>query len=475
MNTPFFPAWQSKLAACGRRKRRYRSAAEVENEFARFLDPELLKTGPGKRRRVFPVSRTFWCFLWQALQPGTACRAVLRKVQAEEERRHRKIDSNTSGYCQSRARLPEATIETGLQQSAKSADRMARLGVPGWDRPVKVVDVTSFQMPDTPENGERYHYPTGQKKGCGFPVARALAIFSLASGAIPRVTTAPCYTAELAMLKTQWPTFVPGDIVLGDRMFGCFSLLAAFPLQGVDVVARLHQGRQIQLTRKQRIAPNDWKTTLQKSKTRPPYMTQHEWNLIPEHITVRIIRSNWRRKGFRTQTVWIVTTLLDAKRYPAKAIAELYGRRWQMELSFRDVKTTLGMEMLRCKTPAMIEKEIRMGLVAYNCLRALMAEAATRHDLPRERISFKGAIDTIRSFHPVMLRCSSPRELRRLHSRLLEILVEDALPVRPDRSEPRAVKRRPKPYPLLTKPRHRFKELSHKGKNPRRRPHVTLN
>jgi hypothetical protein len=474
MTTPFFPAWQAKLAAYGRRARRYRSAAEVENEFARFLESSLLRTGSGGRRRFFPVSRTFWCFLWQALQPGTSCRAVVRKVQAEQERRKVKMDSNTSAYCQARARLSGAVVETALGQSAKSADRMARRGVPGWNRPVKVIDATSFQMSDTAPNRRHYHYPTGQKKGCGFPVARALAIFSLASGAIHRLVTAPCYTAELVMLRNLWSTFVAGDIALGDRVFGCFSLLAAFPKQGVDVVARLNQSRQLKLSRKQRIGPNDWKTTFRKNICPPPYMTSKQWESLPDQVEVRIIRSTFRRKGFRTRTLWIVTTLLDAQMYPAEAIAELYGWRWQMELSFRDLKTTMQMEMLRCKTPTMIEKEIRMGLIAYNCLRALMAEAATQHDLPPQRISFKGTMDTIRSFHPTILHASSAREIRRLHARLLQIIAEDALPIRLNRTEPRAIKRRPKPYPLLTKPRHIFRELPHKGKPRRRRPHVTL-
>lgn len=473
MKTLFFPAWRSRLAARGQRKRRYKAVDDVEHAFARFFTPTLFEPRPGCRRRMFPAARTFWCFLWQLLEPGTACRAVVRKVQAQQKG-HTTIDSNTSAYCQARARLPDSLVEAALQQSAQAADLQARGGVPRWDRPIKVVDATSFQMPDTAKNRERYRGPTGQKKGCGFPVARAMAIFSLASGAVQHLMTAACYTAELVMLKPLWSAFKPGDIVLGDRMYGCFSLLALFPLRGVDVVARLNQGRQTKLRRKDCVAPNDWRTTFQKSYSIPPYITKDEWLAAPQEITVRIIRCVLSRKGFRTHKLWIVTTLLDIEAYPAAAIAELYGWRWQMEVSFRDLKTTLRMEMLRCQTPAMIEKEIRMGLIAYNCLRALMAEAAVQHDIPRQRISFKGAVDAIRSFHPEMLRAPSRRESRRLYDRLLHILAEDALPLRPNRHEPRAVKRRPKPYPLLTKHRRRFKPLPHKGQPKRHRPHVRL-
>jgi len=477
MNTPYFSACRSKLAAYGRRAARYRCAAEVENEFARFLPLELLAQAPrgvGSRKRIYTNTLTFWCFIWQVLQPNTACRAVVRKVQAEHETRRRKVDESSSAYCQARARLPLTLFQNGMEQSAQSADRMALHQVPGWNRPVKVIDATSFRTPDTPANQKRYHYPTGQKKGCGFPVMRALAIFSLVSGAISQIITAACYTGEMVMLKYLWPTLLPGDIALGDRMYGCFVFLAAMPMQGVDVVARLSQGRNLDLRHAEKLGPNDWLTVLPKPPARPAYMKSDEWEALPESIPVRIIRSRLQIKGFRTKTIWIVTTLLDARLYPATAICDLYLQRWQMELSFRDLKTTMAMESFHCLTPDMIEKELRVFLIAYNCVRALMAEAALTHELPRQRISFKGAVDSLRSFTPIMLRTNSKPSRARLHSRLLEILAADALPVRPGRSEPRAVKKRPKPYPLLTKPRHIFKELPHKGKTAPIRPQVIL-
>ncbi len=477
MNTPYFPAWRSKLAAYGRRTSRYRCAAEVENEFARFLPRELLAPEPlgvGSRKRIYTRKLTFWCFIWQVLQPNTACRAVVRKVQAEHETRRRKIDESSSGYCQARARIPLTLFQTGVEQSAQCADRMALYRVPGWHRPVKVIDATSFRTPDTPSNRKQYHYPTGQKRGCGFPVMRALAIFSLASGAISHIVTAACYAGEMTMLKPLWHTLLPGDIALGDRMYGCFAFLAAMPLQDVDVVARLSQGRHLDLRHAQKLGPNDWRTSLPKPLQPAACMTSAEWQALPDTIPVRIIRSHFQIKGFRTRETWIVTSLLDAQLYPAAAICDLYMQRWLMELSFRDLKTTMGMECLRCRTPDMIEKELRVFLIAYNCVRALMAEAAIMHALPRQRISFKGAVDSLRSFTPVMLRTPSKRSRARFHIRLLDILAADTLPVRPGRSEPRAVKMRPKHYPLLTKPRRVFKALPHNGKKLAKRPQVIL-
>ena len=475
MNTPYFSAWQSTLAAYGRRTAQRRCAAEIENEFAHILSPDLLIQGAGSRKRTFTTKRTFWCFLWQVLQPWTACRAVVRKVQAELETQNKHIDENSSAYCQARARLEITLLHKGMQQSASSADKLAVDGVPGWRRPVKVVDATSFQTPDTPSNRRKYHYPTGQKKGCGFPVMRALAIFSLAGGAIHEIVTAACYTAELTMFKPLWQTLHRGDILLGDRIYGCFSLLCALPLRGIDVVARLHQGRRLDLRRAEKLGPGDWLTTLPKPYTMPQTMKAREWKTLPATASVRIIRSRLEVKGFRTKAVWIVTTLLDARLYPTTAITDLYLRRWQMELSFRDLKTTLGMESLRCLSPQMIEKEIRMFIIAHNCLRALMAEAAVTYHIPRQRISFKGTMDTIRSFHLVMLGARSQRSLNRMRVRMIAIIAADRLPLRPGRSEPRAVKKRPKPYPMLTKPRRQFKENPHNG-NPRpcKRPQMIL-
>jgi hypothetical protein len=365
-------------------------------------------------------------------------------------------------------------VQGGLEHSAACADRMVKAGVPGWKRPIQVVDATSFQAPDTPANRKRYHYPSGQKKGCGFPVMRAIALFSLTSGAIKQIATAACYTAELVMFKPLWSCLKRGDVLLGDRAYGCFAVLAGLPRQGVDVVARLHQGRNLDLRRSKKLGPDDWQTTISKSRIVPPYMTKAQWNKLPDKIDVRVLKLRIQIKGFRTKTSWIVTTLLDPREYTKESIGLLYFQRWQMELSFRDLKTTMGMESLRCRTPAMVEKEIRMYVIAYNFLRALMAEAAVPNNISVYRISFKGTIDTLRSFHPAMLRARSRRQLCRVRKRLLIILYEDRLPLRPNRNEPRAVKKRPKPYSYLTKPRRAFKASPHRGKIRGKRPQTIL-
>ena len=189
-----------------------------------------------------------------------------------------------------------------------------------------------------------------------------------------------------------------------------------------------------------------------------------------EAITVRIIHVRVHQKGFRTQELWLSTTLLDPSAYPAEQIAQLYRRRWDMELCFRDLKTTMGMEELRCRTPAMVHKELLAFLIAHNFMRCLIAQAASAHQVCRTRISFKGAVDAARSFHHAMRLARSQRHARRLYRRLLQILARDLVPHRPGRYEPRAVKRRPKPYSRLTKPRHLYREIPHRGKRIQKKP-----
>ena len=469
MNTPYFPAWRRKLAAYGRRTvlGRRQSPVEIEDQCRRFLSSSaLLPPADGKRRRnrVFPLHRVFWCFIWQVLQPRTACRAVVRQVQAFCENDRLLIDESNSAYCQARSRMPTVCLHQALEDSARSADRLATAGVPGWTRPIKVVDASSVRLPDSKENREIYPYPSGQKKGCGFPVMQISGLYSLASGAILKTVQSAWKVHEVRLFKDLWTHLDQGDVLLGDRPYGAYVFMAMLPLRGVDMVCRRHEGRGFDRRKAKKIGHGEWLVTWYRPKKKPDYFSTEEWMMVPEQITVRIIHVRLREKGFRTQEIWISTTLLDPIAYPAESIAALYRRRWDMELCFRDLKTTMGMEELRCKTPAMVHKELLVYLVAHNFIRCLIAEAASTHQVCRTRISFKGAVDAIRSFSHAMRLARSIRQAKRLRRRLLSILARDLVPHRPNRREPRAVKRRPKPYPLLTKPRHIFKEVPHHGR-----------
>ena len=475
MNTPYFPVWRRKLAAVGRHTARSRpqSSVEIEAQCSPFLSSRTLKApddGTRRRRRVFFLSRVFWCFVWQVLQPRTSCRAVVRQVQAFCETEQRRFDESTSAYCQARARLPVGCLQQALSDSATAADRLSLQGVADWTRPIKVVDASSVRLPDTAANRKCYPYPSGQRPGCGFPVMQLCGLYSLASGAILNTVQSPWSASEVRLFKDLWAELQAGDILMGDRPFGAYVLLALLPLRGVDVVTRLHQGRRFKRRDAKRIGPSEWRVTWRRPPERPDYLTQEDWANVPETITVRIIHVRVQEKGFRTRELWISTTLLDPIAYPAERIAQLYRRRWDMELCFRDLKTTMGMEELRCRTPAMAHKELLAFLVAHNFMRCLIAQAASAHQVCRTRISFKGAVDAARSFHQAMRLAHSRRHANRLYCRLLEILASDLVPLRPGRYEPRALKRRRKPYALLTKHRHRYREIPHRGKRIQKKP-----
>ena len=187
---------------------------------------------------------------------------------------------------------------------------------------------------------------------------------------------------------------------------------------------------------------------------------------------MRIVRFMLEVPGFRAQSVTLVTTLLDPKAYPAEELARLYARRWRIELWFRDIKTSMGMEVLRCKSPKMLHKELEMFFIAYNLIRCLMAEASAIYEVPMERLSFKGTVDSVGQFSVAIAQAPSRKKHKELVAHLLEIIARDQLPDRPGRREPRAVKRRPKPYPLLNKQRRKFKEIAHRNRywknNPRK-------
>jgi hypothetical protein len=326
------------------------------------------------------------------------------------------------------------------------------------------VDASSVRLPDTDENRATYPYPSGQRPGCGFPVMQLCGLYSLASGAILTTVQSPWSVHEVRLFRELENELQPGDILLGDRSFSPYVLLARLSLRGVDVVSRLHQRRRFRPRDGRCIGPGEWLMTWHKPLKRPDYLSAEEWAQVPETIPVRIICVRIHTKGFRTQTLWISTTLLDPIAYPAEQVAQLYRRRWDMELCFRDLKTTMGMEELRCRTPAMVHKELLAFLIAHNLMRCLVAQAASAHQVCRTRISFKGAVDAARSFHQAIRLARSQRQARRLYRRLLEVLARDLVPLRPGRNEPRAVKRRPKPYQRLTKPRHLFREVPHRGK-----------
>jgi hypothetical protein len=470
MNTPFFPALRSRLATLGRRTAhclRQATLGQLQDRIRDLLPAPLLSSeeeGPNSRQRDFPLRLTFECFLWQMLKLKTSCREVVRQVQALRTLHGRPaISEGDSAYIQARLRLPKERLEKALASTAQTADRRVGPSPQLQRRPVKVADASSTQLADTPANQQRYPQPRSQKPGCGLPVMKFVVLFSRCGGAVLNVLTGNLHHHDLRLLRGLWDQLKKGDILLGDRAYGEYTTLAGLPQQGVDVVARLHQRRKVDFRKARRLGKNDGLFVWRKGCQQSEILSPNQWDLLPAQITVRIVRFTATIRGFRHRRVTLVTTLLDPELYPAEELAALYARRWRLELCLRDLKTTLGMEQLRCKTPDMAEKELLAYLVAHNLVRCLIAEAVATHRVELERVSFKGSLDALRQFSDAISRAPNRNLRRQLWEQLLRTLARDLVPLRPNRTEPRAVKRRPKPYPLLNKPRRQFVEIPHRN------------
>lgn len=407
MNTPFFPRWRGRLAALGRRSAhplRQTTLAQLQQHLRDFLPAPLLSSedeGLNSRERLYTLRLTLECFLWQLLKPQTSCREVVRQVQALC-RLHGKglVDEGDSAYVQARQRLPRERLEKALRATAQAADRRAGSGGQLQGRPVKVVDGSSTQLADTVKNQKRYPQPTSQKPGCGFPVLKFVVLFSLASGTILNVLWGNLHHHDLRLLRGLWEELKRGDILLGDRAYGEYTTLAGLPQQGVDVVARLHHRRKVDFRKARGLGKHDGLFVWTKGCQQSEILSAREWDLLPAPITVRILRFTATIRGFRARRVTLVTTLLDPKLYPMTELVALYARRWRLELCLRDLKTTMGMEELRCKSPDMAEKELLAYLVAHNLIRCVMAEAVAREPVDLERVSFKGSVDALRHTAP---------------------------------------------------------------------------
>jgi len=475
MHTPFFPQFRARLAALGQRVEtvRQQSLPQLDLLFGPLLPAWLLsqtEEGPNSREQIYTLRRTFFGFLYQVLNPTCSCRQVVRQIQALFALvSARRVSEKTGAFCQARDRLP---LDTLARLRCAVAAHVEKGGQRWKEFCVKVIDGTGISLPDTPENQGAYPQSREQKRGCGFPFLKVVGVFSLATGALLDYAKGNKHQHELSLLHRLLDQFKPGDLALADRGFSCYTLLALLWQQQVPCLFRLHHARKGDLRKGKRLGRNDRLLVWQKPQNwqRPRYLPAALWKLIVPELTVRVLRFSLRRAGYRTRSVTLVTTLVDAELYSAQELAELYARRWQIELWFRDIKTAMGMEVLRCLSPAMIHKELEMFFIAYNLIRGLIVQASQQYQVEIYRLSFKGTVDGVRQFSAAMAQARSRRKQRELLDLLLETIAKDSVPERPGRREPRAVKRRPKPFPNLNKPRHKFKDVSHPNRNWKNKP-----
>lgn len=417
------------------------------------------------RERVYTPWITLGIFLSQVLSADHSCDDAVERFQKfRSDRGLPAVAPETSSYCEARQRLPEALTWDLVRRTGQAIHRQAEGAWLFHGRPVQVVDGSTVIMPDTPENQAAYPQLDSQAPGAGFPIARLLVVFSLAVGTVLEAALGPYQgkqTGEQALLRLILDHFQPGDIVLADRFHCSYWTIAALQARGVDVVLRLHQARTADFRRGRRLGREDHVVTWTKPVHIPDWMSRAAYEAMPAQLTVRELRVRVRDRTKRVRDLVIVTTLADQATSPADELGELFRQRWHAELDLRALKTDMRMEMLRTKSPEMVRKEVALHFLAYNLIRGLMAEAARVGEVRPRALSFKGALHTVRSFEEGHLY-DSMRIAADL-PRLLELIGRKRVGDRPDRYEPRAVKRRPKPYPRLTMPRRAAKRLLKRG------------
>lgn len=444
-------------------QQRVHSHVKNSNSYAFFnqlTGPELLDEVesllPGHRERLFPPTETLSMFLAQALNADRSCQKAVNDAAVQRwSGGLPQCSTHTGGYCHARQRLPMDMVSTLTRHTGRL---MAAHTPAAWcwqGRPVRLVDGTTVTMPDTPANQATYPQPRSQKPGLGFPLCRLVGILCLSSGAVLNAAIG-AYRGkggdEQTLLRSLLDTLETGDVLLGDAFFATYFLLCQLTEKGVDAVFEQHGSRQrcTDFRRGVRLGARDHLIVLNKPKSKPDWMPQADYEQAPDTLTVRELRVHGKT---------LVTTLLCPKQTPKAALGPLYKSRWHVELDLRAIKTTLGMETLSCKTPAMAQKEIWVYLLAYNLIRLMMAQAALLADCLPRQLSFKHTVQIWIAWG----HCQSTVVDADRIDGLFVLIAQQKVGNRPGRIEPRALKRRPKPFPLLTQPRElaRAHVLSH--------------
>lgn len=419
--------------------------------------------------RVFSPLVTLWVFLGQVLSADHSCRAAVARLIAHRlAQGQRPCSAETGAYCQARQRLPETFFADVACAVGRGLDDRAQRGWLWQGRRVYLFDGTTVTMPDTRENQKAYPQVYNQKPGLGFPIARIGALISLGCGAV--INLGFCQYAgkgqgEVSLLRRLWDVLRPGAVLLGDRLMANFATIVLLRERGIELVSRLNKAnRKADFRRGQRLGPDDhvvrWaKPTSIRSLDRETY------HALPEFVTVRETRIRVVQPGFRTRSIVVVTTLLDPQQTTKADLATLYRARWHNELDLRSLKSSMQMGELRCKTPELVRKEVWTHILAYNLLRTVMAQAATRHGVAPRMISFTGAMQTLEAFQPFLEfgAAQDAASRLRLYHDLLDAIATHRVGDRPDRYEPRLKKRRRNNYDWLTKPRAEMKRKMAKG------------
>lgn len=414
------------------------------------------------QRDIFSTPIVLWAFLAQVLRGGKggACAAAVADIATYMQQTGGPVPSGDTGdYCRARSKLDLAALHRLTAQVAQQLEGGAD---PSWlwhGLHAKLIDGFTFTMPDTLENQAEFPQQKNQRPGAGFPIARACAVLSLGTAAIHDLSIGPYEgkeTGESALLRNILGCLKEGDVAVFDRYFCSFMMLAILRLGGVHFCARLHQLRLSDFRWGRRLGPDDHLVTWIRP-ARPRWMSKELYAQIPRTMTLRELRFHVTVPGRRVETLTVVTSLTDADAYPQEEIATLYGYRWNAELDIRDIKRTLGLDHVRCKTPNMVRRELWVTLLAYNLIRKLIATAAAVHEKQPRQLGFTLACQTVLSSWMLLATgtCRNERQLWRL---ALERIAANEVANRPGRIEPRMIKRRRDLYPIMHEPRQQLRE-----------------
>lgn len=409
--------------------------------------------GTNSRHCIYTTLVTFWAFLSQVLDADGSCRRAVTRVQTLCSALGLALPKEDTGaYCIARTRLPVRVLFKVFYFIVQRLTALPRDG-----RRIVVMDGTSIRMPDSPENAAAYSHTPGSKPGCGFPLTQLLGLFDLATGAWLATIKSKVKAHDARLAWKMLKHLRKGDILLADRAFCSYAFIAACQARGVDVVMRLHQARDPQLDKGRRIGANDWHVTW----TRPAQCAKGQHPAahaaLPATLPLRLVHMQSSAPGCRTHDIKIVTTLLDPAAHHAMQITAWYQRRWQVELYFDDIKTSLRMDTLRCKSPHNVARELLMHMIAYNLVRHLIISAEPLRELDaRGALSFKGTMDRLDQWQWAIWSAPNAKHARRRRDDLLQTIADDPVIKRTGRKEPRVCKDRQNKYTLMTKPRRRY-------------------
>lgn len=417
---------------------------------------------PPHRERLFPPTETLSMFLAQALSADGSCQyAVDQAATFRVLNGLRCCSTATGAFCRARARLPMEWISELARFVGQSLTRRRAERWHWHGRRMRLVDGTTLSLADTSANQAAYPQPASQRRGLGFPLCRVVALFNLADGAVVNARLGGYRgkgADERVLFRGLLDELESGDVLLGDALYCTYFLLAELQARGVDIIFEQHGGRRrsTDFRRGQRLGERDHLITLPKPSIKPDWMTRSEYDQAPEQLTVRELSAGGKI---------LVTTLSDPKAWPKTLIRRGYARRWEAETNLRHIKTTLGMHNLRCRTPAMLEKEFWVYLLAYNLIRWLMADSASHADVLPRQLSFKHAVTLWQGWHAAVGTAGQKQDVEPL----LKLVAQRRVGNRPGRVEPRQVKRRPKPYGLLSIPREQARAIIRRHGHPNRK------